>query len=93
MLNANEVIMLVLGIGIFFLICAYKSKIKRIYAWRILLSGFYLLISAWLFTVAEDLFISNIMNFLEHFCYAASAVIVTVWCWRSASGIKGEAGK
>ena len=68
MLNENEVVMLVLGIGILFLISGYESKIKRVYAWKILRAGFYVLIAAWTFTVLEDLFLNSLMNHLEHIC-------------------------
>jgi len=46
MLYENEIVMLILGIGIFFFITIYKEKIKRIYNWKTLLTSFYLVIAA-----------------------------------------------
>ena len=93
MLSENEIIMLILGIGIFFLIYVYRSKIKRIYAWKILLAGFYMLIIAVICTIVEEFFLNTVLNFMEHLFYSVSSVLVTVWCWRASSGIWKEAVK
>ena len=41
MLYANELIMLILGTGVLFLTILNKPKIRRIYAWKLLLLAFY----------------------------------------------------
>lgn len=93
MLNENEVIMLILGISIFFLIRIYRSKIKRIYYRNILLAGFYMLLAAWLCTNAEELFLNTVLNITEHLLYVASSILVTFWCWKASSGLWREADK
>lgn len=90
MLNENEVIMLILGISIFFLIYIYRIKIKRICCRRILLAGFYALLAAWLCTNAEELFWNSILNIMEHLFYTASSILVAFWCWRTSSGLWKE---
>ena len=91
MLNENEVIMLILGIGILSLISVYRSKIKRVFAYETILIAFYLLIASWICTILEDIFFYRIMNLLEHVFFAASAVVTLIWCWRVASRQKQEA--
>ena len=82
MLNENEVIMLILGISIIFLVFFNRQKIRRIYAWRNLLTGYYMFFGAWIFTIIEGFLLYNLMNFLEHLSYMSGSVILTVWCWR-----------
>jgi len=90
MLNENEVIILILGIGILSLVSVYRSKIKRMYAYEMMLLAYYLLIASWVFTVLEDVFFYAIMNLLEHICFLASALVMLVWCWKVASIRKKE---
>ncbi|MBN1158279.1 MAG: hypothetical protein JXA61_02770 [Bacteroidales bacterium] len=90
MLNENEFIMLILGIGIVFLIYVYRSKIKRIYGWKILLFGFYMLIAAGMCTVAEELILNSFLNVMEHLLYSISSIAVTIWCWKVSSGLWRE---
>ncbi|MBN2275924.1 MAG: hypothetical protein JXK95_16465 [Bacteroidales bacterium] len=82
MVNENEVIMLILGIGVLTFTFIHKAKIKRIYAWRNLMAGFYLLLFAWIFTIAEGFYWGYFLNIFEHACYGVSAVIIAIWCLR-----------
>jgi hypothetical protein len=80
MLHVNELIMLILGTGVLFLTILNQPKIRRIYAWKMLLLAFYYLMAGWIFTILEGFFMEQFINILEHICYAASAVIMAVWC-------------
>lgn len=82
MLQENEVVMLLFGFGVFIFTLVYKTKIKRIHSWKFLLSGFYILLLGWLFTILEGFILKGILNLLEHMCYAISAIIVSIWCWK-----------
>ena len=93
MLNGNEIIMLVLGIGILFLIYVYRDKIRRVKSYKVLLGAFYLLIASWTFTLMEDLMFYRWMNLLEHACFAASSLMTLYWCYRVATTLKREASQ
>ncbi len=82
MLHENEVVMLLFGLVIFLFIAFNKVHIRRIYAWRILLASYSLLLIGWLLTILEGYFFESFLNFLEHLCYAFSAVVLAVWCFR-----------
>jgi hypothetical protein len=82
MIQSSELIMLILGIGVFVLRLIYKDEIKRIYGWKNLITAFYFLLFAWVFTVAEGFFWAFALNLAEHLCYAVSAVFMAVWCFR-----------
>ena len=83
MLHENEVVMLLLGVGNFIFITLNKRQIKRINAWKVLISSYYLLLAGWIFTILEGYILENFLNLLEHICYAASAIMLTYWCWKT----------
>ena len=91
MLNGIEIIMLVLGIGILFLVIVSRNKISRIPYYKTLLASFYLLSASWIFTILEDIVLYRWMNLLEHACFAASSMVTAYWCIRVAAKLKGEA--
>ena len=82
MVHENEIIMLILGIGVLIFAITHQSQIKRIYGWRNFLAGFYVLLADWIFTITEGFMWGFYFNILEHVCYLGSAVIIAVWCFR-----------
>ncbi len=82
MIQENEVVMALLGIGVLVFIMANRLPLKHLPASEILIVGFYMLLTSWILTVLEGFFWGNPLNFLEHMCYAGSAVLVVAWCWR-----------
>ena len=91
MIQENEIVMLILGGGVFILTLVYQMRIKRIPAWQTLISGFYILLVGWVLTVLESFFWEGPLNYLEHLCYALSSILMAVWCWRMVFGSKKEA--
>jgi hypothetical protein len=89
MLYVNEMIMLILGAGVLYLTILNQPKIKRIYAWKLLLLALYLMMTGWIFTILEGFFAEQFINVLEHTCYTASAVFMAAWC-RQYTGNKRE---
>lgn len=82
MIHENEIIMLLLGIGIFLFSLLNKPRFERIPESRILLTAYHVLLAAWVFTILEEFFLKGTLNFLEHFFYAVSAVLTALWCWK-----------
>ena len=77
MIYENEIIMLVLGLGVLVLALSNRDHLRRVPLFNVLFAGFCILVVSWIVTVLEDLFpqdsLGNIsLNFLEHLCYAAS---------------------
>ena len=90
MIQENEIIMCVLGIGtLTFMLLKYKI-LKRIPSFNLLAVGFCLLVTGWIFTAMEGFFWEEILNFLEHLCYAASTLMVTIWYWKAFDRLKGH---
>jgi hypothetical protein len=82
MLHENEIVMLLLGIIIFFFILRNKTQIRRIYAWRLLITSYFLLLAGWIFTIVEGFVLETALNMIEHLSYTISAILLAFWCWK-----------
>ena len=83
MIQENEIIKLLLFVIVFVFIFQNRAKVKGICEWRLLLAGFYVHFAAGALTVLEGFFMGWFLNMLEHLCYAASACLLGLWCWRT----------
>ncbi len=82
MIQQNEIIMLLLGIGCMIFILVNKQKVKRIPVAKTLIAGFYVLLAGYVLTILEGLFLKDLLNVLEHICYASSSILMADWCWK-----------
>ena len=84
----NEIVMLLLGIGVLIFVLIRKEQLKLLPAAHILIACFGILVGGWSATVLEGFFASSsfyykLCNSLEHLCYAASAILIAYWSWRA----------
>jgi len=91
MVQENEVIMLLLGIGVLIFVLRNRSVIQRIPGSRILIAGFFIQLAGWFLTVLEGFVLENLFNYFEHTCYAVSSLLLAFWCLKARRG-KEEAG-
>ncbi len=82
MVQENEIIMLILGLGVLLFLLGNRSRIKRFPSSNYLVLAFYLLLTGWILTVLEGFFLTDLLNFCEHASYALSSLSLTTWCWR-----------
>ena len=82
MVQENEIVMLLLGVGVLIFTINKRVLFKRLPAWKILTAAFYVLFWGWMLTVLEDFFWHELLNLFEHICYATSSVLMVVWCWK-----------
>jgi len=78
----NEVVMLLIGVGVLIFILGSRPRLKSLPASNILIAGFYVLLVSWVLTVLEGFFWEGLLNYIEHACYAVGSVLVAVWCWK-----------
>ena len=88
MIQQNEIVMLLLGMGVWIFTIRNQVGLKRLPASEILMTAFYLLLVAWTATVLEGFIWNSFFNLLEHAGLAASSVLTTIWCWKAFTGKK-----
>ncbi len=81
-MQENEVVMLLMAIGVLIFILFNRRQIMRIEAAGLLVTAFCILLIGYVFTVLEGLFLSALFNFLEHVCYAVSSVLIALWAMK-----------
>ena len=82
MIQENELVTLILGMSVLAFFVAGRVRIKILPAWRMFLLAFLVLVAGWMLTVLEGFFLPDLLNLLEHLCYAASTILFALWCWR-----------
>ncbi len=82
MAQENEIVTLLLGLGILIFILANRAELHRLPSARTLLAGYYVLVGAWVLTILEGFVWPTLLNLLEHAAYAVSAVLLATWFWR-----------
>lgn len=88
MIQQNEIVMLLLGVGVWIFTIRNRAGLKRLPACGILITAFYLLLVTWIATVLEGFVWNSFFNLLEHAGLAASSVLTTIWCWKAFIGKK-----
>jgi hypothetical protein len=81
-IQQNELIMLLLGVGVLIFIIENRQKLRRVPAAKIMISGFGMILGGWCLTVLEGFIWRDFFNFMEHMCYAASSLLMAFWCWK-----------
>lgn len=81
MIQQNELIILLVGVGAALFIFLNRRRIVQIPQYRLLLVSYAALFVGWVFTIIEGFIWTDAMNIVEHACYMASSVASAVWCW------------
>ena len=81
MIQENEIVSLLLCIGVLSFILINRSQIKRLPSSGIFVYGFYVFTLGRFFTILEGFFLEDILNMLEHACYAVSSLLLLIWFW------------
>lgn len=83
MLQENEIIMMLLGMGVFIFVLADHARLKSIPFSRILIASFLVLFMGWILTILEGFFLGPVLNLFEHLCYLGSSALLLMWCWKT----------
>lgn len=79
----NELVLLLLGIGVLIFMAVNRARLSELPSPGLFFTAFHVLVFGWVFTVLEALFWEETLNACEHACYAASSLMIAVWCWRA----------
>jgi len=66
MVQENEIVMLIIGLGVLIFLLGNRSQLKRIPFADFLLLAFHALLAGWILTVLEGFFWGELLNYLEH---------------------------
>ena len=92
MIQQNEIMIFILGIGALCFIIASNERLKEIVSSKILAAAFFVVLAGWFFTLIEGVFWEEIFNLFEHICYAVAAILMLIWTFKlfkKAKIIKG----
>jgi len=89
MIRENEIILLILGVGVLVLIVANYTRLKRYPSTNTLIAGFCFNLLGWSLTNLEGFIWEETLNFAEHLCYFAGALCLAAWVW-SAKALDEE---
>lgn len=81
MIQENEIVSLLLCMGIVSFILINRVQIKRLPSSDIFIYGFYIFTIGRIFTVLEGVFFEYFFNLLEHAFYAISSLLIFIWFW------------
>ena len=87
-IQQNEIVMLLLGVGVFTFTIKNRVGLKRLPAHAILMTAFYILLTTWFATVLEGFIWNTFFNLVEHVGFAASSVLTAIWCWKAFTNEK-----
>ena len=90
MIQGNEILSLLLFTGVLAFLVWNGRKLRRLPASSTLIAGFSVLLMGRILTVLEGFFWKDVLNVVEHACYAGSALLVAAWFWR-VFGKRGQA--
>lgn len=86
----NEIVSLLLSLGIMIFFWANMGRIREISGYRTLVGSFLGYVIAMIFTVLESVTWEQGFNFLEHLSYLASAALLAAWIARLVQPRRGE---
>ena len=81
--QTNELIQLLLGIGVLIFMLANRSRLSRIADYPLLFASFAVMLTGWILTVLEGLFWPDLLNTIEHFTHFVAAALLLLWCVRT----------
>ncbi len=79
MSDSNEVVMLLIGLGVFVFGILQRRHLSRVTRAWLLSASYLLLLVSWVFTVAEAYYLPTLLNLLEHACALLSALLLLIW--------------
>jgi len=82
MIQENEVVVFLVSIGCLIFIRLNIERLRALPSWRAFLWSFYVLLAGLGLTILEGFIWKEMLNLLEHMCYAGNAVLLTLWTWQ-----------
>jgi len=81
MIQESEVIVFLVSLGCLIFIHMNIQRLMVMPHWRLFLASFYVLLVGLGLTILEGFIWGEILNLLEHICYAGNAILLAMWTW------------
>ena len=81
MFEEREVISLLLAAGVMVFVGRQRELLRSVQNWPVLFLAFALLFASFAASVIEGVLWEMVLNWGQHLCSAASAVVLAIWCW------------
>jgi len=81
-MQTNEIVTLILAMAVWAFLIISRDKIRKLPNWKTFIASFAALSTGWVATLAEGWFWYEVLNLIEHICFAVSTILLAVWCWR-----------
>lgn len=85
MIQENEVVTVVLSVGVLIFVFQNRSRLATLPSHRLAIGAFAALFAGQVLTVLEGFWYEDLLNLAEHICYSLSSLLVAAWCWRALS--------
>jgi hypothetical protein len=79
MFQTNEIINLIISIGILLFIVIFWSELSGVYHLKVLTIAFLFMLASGIATVVETVFTPTLFNFIEHFCDVLRTAAFLIW--------------
>ncbi len=78
-MQVNEILMLIINLGIIIAIISNNTKLKIIPFYKLLLSSYFIIFFGWISTVVEGIIYPDFFNACEHASYLVFSIMMLVW--------------
>ncbi len=90
MIHENELVMLLLSLGVAVFIILKSHTFRMFPGWKLLFAAFLFFAAGSLFTVIETFFFNNFFNHMEHISYFMSGLSILIWCFSAFTDAGGN---
>ncbi|MFX0094130.1 MAG: hypothetical protein ACFFBD_20500 [Candidatus Hodarchaeota archaeon] len=80
-INQSEYLILLVGLAILVFIWLNREEIRHLSFRKVLLAAFCVLVVGWILSIIEELLWEELLNFMQHLCFAISSFLVALWSW------------
>lgn len=94
MFEGLEIFVFLVGFVIWlFVLSTWKVWMEASWRLNLLIYAFSVLLVGLLLSVLEGIFFPDILNLIEHICYASSSILLAAWCWIATSPDEKHPGR
>lgn len=83
LIQHNELFYVLVAFAVLVFAIVHLRRLSSLSNRMILLFSYEILFVGWVVSILEGVLWPNVLNTVEHICYALSSVLFSLWCWLS----------